>query len=393
MDEPTPESAEEDLKASPSPAPQSRIWLKRSLLFLSSLLLSMCAVEVGFRIKAPLGHEAMLFGAPDFSHPDLYIADKDLLLVPNPGFEGQVRTIEYSADVRINSKGHRGAEVGERAPGELRLLALGDSFTLGVQVAEEETFSRRLEGILSESLGRPVRVINAGVDGFGTQQSALMAQRLDAHYAVDGAILLFFTGNDFWENHSYQERKRMNGGGLMPPPLPYLSFWDRTLGRISYAYAFIRVHFRTRAMRSDPHQLQRYSEELRIFDAQSPVLDTQMRVTQSDLERFAALCKERDWRCFLPIAPPAFVAHPQRAEATFDLVGMDVESVDLDRPAHAISKLSIDGLPSLDLAPRLRAQDDPMYFRFDGHWNSAGHAEVADALAEWLLPLLKDGSQ
>ena len=81
----------------------------------------------------------MLFGAPDFSNPDLYVSDGDLLLVPNPGFEGEVSTIEYSASVRINSKGHRGPELGAKAPGELRLLALGDSFTLGVQVEEEQT--------------------------------------------------------------------------------------------------------------------------------------------------------------------------------------------------------------------------------------------------------------
>jgi lysophospholipase L1-like esterase len=377
----------------PQPPSKKRLWLKRGLLFCASLLLSMCTVELGFRLKAPLGHEAMLFGAPDFSHPDLYIADKALLLVPNPGFRGEVRTIEYASEVRINSKGHRGAEIGEKAPGELRLLALGDSFTLGVQVPEEQTFVALLETQLSKGLGRNVRLINAGVDGFGTQQSTEMAERLDAHYDVDGAILLFFTGNDFWENDSFLQRKKMTGTGLMAPPLPQLSFWDRTLGRISYAYAAIRVHFRTRAMRSDPHQLSRYAEELRIFDAKSPVLGRQMKATRVALDRFAQLCAEREWQCFLPIAPPAFVAHTKRAKATFDLVGVDMESVDLDRPARVLAKLPVQGLPKLDLAPRLRASDEPLYFRFDGHWNAAGHAEVADALAQWLIPLLTEAGQ
>jgi len=375
-----------------NPTLRQRLWFKRTLLFFGSLFLSMCAVEVGFRFKSPLGHEAMLFGAPDFSNPDLYVSDGDLLLVPNPGFEGEVSTIEYSASVRINSKGHRGPEVGAKAPGELRLLALGDSFTLGVQVEEEQTFSALLGAKLTASLGRPVRIINAGVDGFGTEQAMQMAERLDAHYDVDGAILLFFTGNDFWENFSFTERKRMNGGGLMPPPKPYLSFWDRTLGRLSYAYAFVRVHFRTRALRSDSHQLQRYSEELRIFDASSPVLTRQMHVTRSALNRFSSFCMEKEWKCFLPIAPPAFVAHPQRAEATFDLVDMDMNQVNLDRPSQTLAKLPLQGLPKLDLAPLLRASTEPLYFRFDGHWNSKGHALVADTLAEWLTPLLQSST-
>jgi lysophospholipase L1-like esterase len=368
---------------------RKRLWFKRALLFLGSLFLSLCAVEVGFRIKAPLGHEAMLFGAPDFSNPDLYISDPELLLAPNPGFEGDVRTIEYSASVRINSKGHRGPELGEKAAGELRILALGDSFTLGVQVEESETFSALLESQLSASLGRPVRVINAGVDGFGTEQSLRMAKRLDAHYDVDGAVLLFFTGNDFWENSSFSARRGMNTGGMMPPPKPYLSLWDRTLGRISYAYAFVRVHFRTRALRSDPHQLQRYSEELRIFDGTSPVLTRQMKTSREALVRFSELCSEKNWQCFLPVAPPAFVAHPQRAEATFDLVGMRMDQVDLDRPAKVLGQQPIPGLPQLDLTPVLRASSEALYFRFDGHWNTKGHAVVAEALTQWLTPQLK----
>ena len=98
---------------------------------------------------------------------------------------------------------------------------------------------------------------------------------------------------------------------------------------------------------------------------------------------------EKEWKCFLPIAPPAFVAHPQRAEATFDLVDMDVKQVNLDRPSQTLMKLPFEGLPKLDLAPLLRASTEPLYFRFDGHWNPKGHALVADTLAEWLTPLLQ----
>lgn len=370
-----------------------RLWTKRAVVFGLSLLLSMCAVELGFRIKAPMGHEAMLFGSPDFSDPDLYVSDPALLLVPNPGYEGSLRTIEYQADVRINSNGIRGPEIGAREAGELRLLALGDSFTLAVQVAEEETFSARLESLLEQRLERPVRILNAGVDGFGTQQSTAMARRLHELYDVDGAVLLFFTGNDFWENDSFPERLRMHGGMRMPPPEPELSFWDRTLGRLSYAYAYVRVHFRTRAMRSDPHQLQRYGQELKIFDASSPVLNQQMRTTQQALQDFSSLCKEEKWACFLPVAPPAFVADPKRAEATFDLVGMSMEQVDLERPSEALMKTEHPGLPQLDLLPVLRASKSPTYFRFDGHWNAEGHRLVADALAAWMADRLQGYSQ
>lgn len=185
----------------------------------------------------------------------------------------------------------------------------------------------------------------------------------------------------------------MHSGMHMPPPQPELSFWDRSLGRLSYAYAFVRVHFRTRAMRSNPHQLERYGQELRIFDRSSPVLQQQLRKTRQALEAFEALCEQRSWQCFLPIAPPAFVAHPVRAKATFDLVGMTMDQIDLERPSQALLDLPLSGLPRLDLLPVLQASESPLYFRFDGHWNSDGHEVVSAALADWMLPELEARTQ
>ena len=52
------------------------------------------------------------------------------------------------------------------------ILAVGDSFTAGSEVAEHETYPAQLEGLL----GRPV--VNGGVGGFGTDQMILWAYRL-----------------------------------------------------------------------------------------------------------------------------------------------------------------------------------------------------------------------
>lgn len=64
----------------------------------------------------------------------------------------------------INSLGLRYPELSAKAPGEKRILVLGDSITFGDYVLEDETYTALLEK-LSQSAGTPVRFINAGLPG------------------------------------------------------------------------------------------------------------------------------------------------------------------------------------------------------------------------------------
>lgn len=73
-----------------------------------------------------------------------------------------------SPPARINSLGFRGPEFAAKQ-GETKVLALGDSYTFGSGVADEETFCRQIERI---SGGR-FSVVNAGVPGWGVFQMQL----------------------------------------------------------------------------------------------------------------------------------------------------------------------------------------------------------------------------
>jgi hypothetical protein len=71
-------------------------------------------------------------------------------------------------DVKINSKGLREREISyDRTPSALRLVMLGDSFTLGWGVPVEQTFSRRIERLYA-ARGIEAEVINAGVGNYNT---------------------------------------------------------------------------------------------------------------------------------------------------------------------------------------------------------------------------------
>jgi lysophospholipase L1-like esterase len=72
----------------------------------------------------------------------------------------------------VNAQGLRDDRpAGPKAPGEKRLLVLGDSVTFGASVRTDEAYPRQLEGELTRA-GRPWRVLNAGVTSYDAAQEA-----------------------------------------------------------------------------------------------------------------------------------------------------------------------------------------------------------------------------
>jgi hypothetical protein len=115
--------------------------------------------------------------------------------------------VEY----RFNSQGCRGPEYPIPAPAHRRrILALGDSFTLGVGVHEEHTFSRRLEHLLNadaEARQLDVRydVVNCGVSGYSTREERLIFELLTPIYRPQIIVLaMVFNDNRSWRSEVEQ---------------------------------------------------------------------------------------------------------------------------------------------------------------------------------------------
>ena len=68
------------------------------------------------RMIAPAGHADLLFNSPDSSPQGLYVNDPDLLLIPAPGFEATVQSLDYEVPLRINALSLRGPDLIETDP-------------------------------------------------------------------------------------------------------------------------------------------------------------------------------------------------------------------------------------------------------------------------------------
>jgi hypothetical protein len=115
----------------------SRDALRRLALFGAIVALQFAVFEVALRTWG--SSEA----APAFQ--GLFESDPVLGYRLKPGARVRFTTDEFDTDIRINSAGVRDDdEIGGKAPNERRILILGDSLVLSVQVPFGQTFGELL---------------------------------------------------------------------------------------------------------------------------------------------------------------------------------------------------------------------------------------------------------
>ena len=108
-----------------------------------------------------------------------------------PGNVDRKRTFPY----RTNAHGLRDRDRPAKAPGTKRVLVIGDSYTWGYAIAEEEAFPQVAERLLAER-GRPdIEVINGGIPDYNSRQERQLLEQLMPIYQPD-AVFLAYVVND-----------------------------------------------------------------------------------------------------------------------------------------------------------------------------------------------------
>lgn len=142
-------------------------------------------------------------------------------LLPLPGGE---REVVYTVD----AAGHRGAPVPPRAEdpdGRLRIAVVGDSFTFGSLVSDDETLPAQLEREL-EAAGHAARVINLGVPGYQLRQLVATLELRVPHYEPDLVLLCLYVNDTIKTAPTYDGRAVITD----PAPLTDAERWARRLG-------------------------------------------------------------------------------------------------------------------------------------------------------------------
>jgi len=348
----------------------------RALLALGGFILALLMVEAVLRIIPPLGPEFILSGTTQSIDNRVFQDDVALRVVLAPN----VRNDGFST----NALGIRGSQVGPKATDVSRVLAVGDSFTLGMQVTDSETFVAQL----NRDLAPTIEIYNAGVPGFGTAQATEQMKRLAPRIEADAALLTVYTGNDFRDN---QKWAKAPGMPTTPPPVrsppPQPPRWMTGLAQYSHLVANLLM-FQSLQNRESDFRLEEFRDELMPF-ADRDHLNQLTPSTRTALERFAGACKTLKLRCGVALVPPAFVVHPERVERTFDAFGLDPANAQLDEPQAVMKRIMPKSIRVLDLTSTLRqgASSRP-YLVFDPHFSSNGHRLAADGLGPFIRDLV-----
>jgi len=372
-------------------------WRGRLALVTIGLLLPVLLLEAVLRVFGPVLPGEYQLGS---------------WLVPDPryghfharGVGVWLRTSEFVTYVRTNQSGLRGEEVpSTRAPGEGRILALGDSFVEARQVREPETATSLIERALNRGPQSSCRVLNGGVAGWGTGEEYVYLQQEGLALRPDLVIIFFYVGNDVANNlrrpsgQAPQHRGppfRVDSQGRLqelpfePPerpsaPLAVLRGYSRAFNLLEsgvLSKLFDREddeRERPDAGKLDLFSVRETSERRQAWQVTEALLAAirdQTRASGAELGLVAIPASyqvySREWARIVPRARGADTWQP------------DVPN---RRLAEVVAGL---GIPYLDLLPAFRAasglEAERLYFPINAHWTPSGNRLAADQVVQFL---------
>lgn len=378
-------------------------WITRALVACTSLALGLAVAE-GYASdrwpRHPHGLEALAGSAS--ARP--YRPDPELGHAFAPGFRGRFCHPEYEGElIETNSDGFRDLEwpAPERAaPGELRVLVLGDSTTVGFGVRREEAIPALLAGELERLVPeRALRVLNAGVPGYGARHAQVLLERVWERVRPDLALVLFYDGNDLADARTHAELGRDPGGEQRAavqspeagdPTLLSFGYWRR--------YSILWDRIAIQWAKSSPDR--RFHAPGHAFDA--PLLEAlrrepgagvreELEWTAQALLAMAERCRAGGAQLLVARIPARVQVDRGALEKLLERLGESAEAFDPSLPGRAVlERCEQAGIATVDLSGVLSpggSGAQATYF-LEGHPSRLGNRLAAEELARSVTELL-----
>jgi hypothetical protein len=314
-----------------------------------------------------------------------FACNPELGVMPVAGQQG-VRSLPgvFTYSYRNNSLGWRGSrEYREAKQTDYRVLMLGDSFTYGIGVNDDQTFAARVEQDLTADR-LSVEVMNAGCPGKGTDYELRCFQVLGRKFHPDLTVLCFF-GNDFQDNERGEyynigkdgelQVKAVNcSQGLIKnllaqlPAYNWLLSWSQAANLVKQAGVILLID---RAQQSGPGA----TAGLVVTYSRGPnayATPANKPLTRIYLEHLNAAVRHAGGTLmifYIPIAQEVSEYRQTRAISTDE---------------RAIQHIAADnGMMLWSLTPLLAHSGQPIHRLYyqEGHWTAAAHTMAARSMS------------
>jgi len=303
----------------------------------------------------------------------------------------------------LNSRSFRTREYPvARQPGAYRIVALGDSFTVGAG-SYARTWPALLEGEIGQRIGRPTEAFALGVPGVGPRFELRIWELERDLLLPDLVVLAFFVGNDFTDDQTAVP------GSSRLAPLLRASYTARLVRNLARAW-------RHRATRAAPapapaappgrggfevptDDLERLTfsrdehlaieaDRLRICvrDHQPQLVELAADIAQV-LTRLDGEVRRTGADLVVMLIPDEYQVNEQLLRDSAAALGVTRSAIDLDAPQRRLTALlDAAGIRSVDVLPAFReaARHQSLYYERNTHWNDAGNALAARLLADYV---------
>lgn len=324
--------------------------------------------------------------APSFQ--GLFETDRAIGYRLKPNARMHFVTSEFAADIAINGAGFRDDDEIESKPAnERRIVLLGDSLVLSVQVPFRQTFGELLEQRLNQRQSAyRYRVINAGVQGYGPVEEQLFFRSIAGIVKPDLVLPVVFVGNDAEE--AVRSRYKLDETRGMAEIVAESSLTRlRRLVRSSMVLQIVRLRINSVTGRLSPSlappepPLQSYAKQ------PAPRIADGLAITRRSIEDIVQTASAAGASTALVLMPARFQVDDGDYGRLKDIVsaagGTLVRDAATERFEQALAPL---GIPRFDALPALRAAlpGPDLFYQETVHLTPRGHAVVADALDRFI---------
>ena len=305
------------------------------------------------------------------STDSMYVADAELLFKIRPHIDAVVDHPDYHVRIKTNLNladiGFRGGSLG----GPAWAAAVGDSFTFGVGMDQEDTWVN----LLARALGK--EIINLGIPAQGPPQYTRILKRyaLALHPRV---VFYCFYYNDLNAANRFYRMKRT----WIPV--------TRYLRQYSVIYNLLSENRAVGAPAAEQADVEGAELNISPDDVRRSVarqdrnFEQRWRLTVKEIDDAISASHQAGVQMIMLYLPSRWEVYWEQFQAQHHLPG----TLDIDRLRRTVVNYCGDRkLACFDLTPVLKReaqQGKQLYFRIDGHWNKEGNRIVAEALQKFL---------